>query len=521
MQKIKHFLFAFLCAGLLPASLSALESSERVRVLIDDIEINRPEDKAYAEKAQAVLQAQLAKMGRYDLMTRESIKAKIKLNAKKDAGLDLTDKELAEASTLAGAKYMMRARLSDVKQQIITLDKLPLKNAEARITVRLIETETVTSIGVLRYRLTAKGSPLASWEGLMASTLAEFRSRLAYDLKSLMLIQADITAAKGGKIEISRGKNSGIAKLQRYRVYNNVPMKIENEYGEEAIENLRMIAGDMRIVKVGETNATGSMRRFTAAFTTNMTAIEWNVRNVHFGFALGLTTFGVNVASTTISGASINTGDSGNTNFYLQIDGTDQAAFAGSRIGIGNSRLSPFVHFDFGWGPGKVVLLGRINVVATSPLATVTFDPGLRFDLIETGAFNFSIGINGKIGYFGGRIGSIQFKAGDYLYNAMSPRGFGTGVALGSSIDVANFVFGGSAQATVGFNVADNSRLSLMVGYDLMPSITPNLTLNVPTTYGTTSKSVQISADVASMIMGGNTINMQGILFGLSYQFLF
>lgn len=526
MQNIKKTLLALLCAGLLPVSLPAVESSERVRILLDDIEINRPEDKAYAEEAQAVLRAQIAKIGRFDLMTRESIKAKIKLNAKKEAGLDLTDKEMAEASSLAGAKYMMRARLSDIKQQLITVEKVPLKNAEARITMRLIETETVTSIGVLRYRLVSKGTPLTAWSSMMKATLAEFRSRLSFDLKSLMLIQSAVTSAKGSVVNLDRGKSSGLARLQRYRVYNNVPMKIENEFGEESIENLRMIAGDMRIVKVSETNAIGSMRRYTATFTSNMTAIEWNLRNVHLAMSLGLTTFGVTVPSNRITGSSIwaagvPAAGASYTNYWLQVDGTDLPAFAGSRIGIGASRLSPFVNFDIGWGPGKVIILGRINVVATSPLISLTFDPGVRFDLVETGTFNFSLGLNGKVGYFGGRLGSIQFQPGAFLYNAMPAWGFGTDIALGSSIDIANFIFGGSAQAMFGFNVADNSRISLMAGFEYLPAITPNLSLNVPTTYGSTAKSVPIPAALSKQIMGTDTIPMMRILFGLSYQFLF
>jgi hypothetical protein len=520
MQNIKKTLLALLCAGFLPVSLPAVESSERVRILLDDIEINRPEDKAYADEAQAVLRAQLAKIGRFDLMTRESIKAKIKLNAKREAGLDLTDKEMAEASSLAGARYMMRARLSDIKQQLITVEKVPLKNAEARITLRLIETETVTSIGVLRYRLVSKGTPLTAWSSMMKATLSEFRSRLSFDLKSLMLIQSGITSAKGSVVSLDRGKSSGLARLQRYRVYNNIPMKIENEFGEESIENLRMIAGDMRIVKVSETNAIGSMRRYTASFTTNMTAIEWNLRNVHLAMSLGLTTFGVSVPSNRIYGSSIGA-TSVNTNYWLQIDGTDLPAFAGSRIGIGASRLSPFVNFDIGWGPGKVILLARINLVATSPLISLTFDPGVRLDLIETGTFNFSLGLNGKVGYFGGRLGSIQFQPGYYLMNSMPTWGDAKDIALGSSIDIANFIFGASAQVLFGFNVADNSRISLMAGYDFIPAITPSLSLNVPEVYGSTAQSIPFSKSLSTLIMGTDTLTMHRFLFGFSYQFLF
>lgn len=511
--------------------LVALTSTEQVRVLLDDIEVNRPEDKEAAALYQATLKTQLASLGRYDLMTKESIKEKLSLKAKADAGLELTDKEMASAASVAGAKYMMRARLSDVKKDKVKMDKLVLNSVEARLTIRLIETETVTSIGVLRYRLSQKGSELASWNELIRNTASELRGRLSFDLKSLMLIQADVTEAKGGVVDLSRGKNTGIAFLQRYRLYNNQRLKIENEYGEEAEEIIRIPAGDMRIIKTDSNTSRGEMRRFLAPFSKDMTAIEWNLRNMHMGVSLGLTTFGVTVASNQLGGNTIDTNRGQgflNTNYFIQIDGTDNPAYSGSRIGVGASRFSPYVNFDFGWGPGKFILLGRVNVVATSPLISISFDPGFRLDLIETGTVNFSLGVNAKLGYLGGRLGTLQFigannfnhYAADYLADLSG----NSSVPSGSTIDMVNFFVGASGTATLGFNVSESSRVAISGGYEFIPAVTPKLYFSTPEVYSGTSKASmkELPADFNPLIFQtSSALTMSRIFFGISYQTMY
>lgn len=500
------------------ASLWAVESSERIRILIDDIEVVHGEDAEAGRAYQQILTRTIQRMGRFDLITPESIKEKIQIKAKSEAGLDVSDADLAKAASLAGAKFLIRARLSEISRSFVFTGDIPHPAIEAKISIRLIDIESVTAIGSLRYRL--KNQIGLTYPGMIIATYGEFQEKLNFDLKGLLLLQAGVKY-ENGILTMDRGKSTGVTWLTRFKLFRNERMPIENEYGEKSEEVVRIPIGDLRAIRVDSNSSLAEMRRTTGKFSKDMTAIEWNMRNVYAEVSLGFTTFSTVIKSNNIGANTF--GETTSTNYFLQIHGTEAAIFDNSRLNLGATKLSPYANLEIGWNQYKIGLFARINGVLTSPLVSVSIDPGIRFQLIETGLFNLNLNVAGKFGLIGGKIGALEFKsqqAGTTL-NHIDTSVFGTSVPLGAYINMLNPFIGASATANVGFNIDANNRVNLSVGYEYIPDITPAYYLDLPATTLRSLPSMPAVSSAVAKAIGNSTVQMSRFLFGLNYSVAF
>ncbi|MBL8992775.1 MAG: hypothetical protein JNM63_05500 [Spirochaetia bacterium] len=501
------------------ASLWAVESSEKIRILIDDIEVVHGQDSEAGRAYQQILTRTIQRMGRFDLITPESIKEKIQIKAKSEAGLELSDADLAKAASLAGAKFLIRARLSEISRSFVFTGDIPHPAIEAKISIRLIDIETVTAIGSLRYRL--KNQIGITYPGMIIATYGEFQEKLNFDLKGLLLLQANVKY-ENGILTLDRGKSTGVTWLTRFKLFRNERMPIENEFGEKAEEVVRIPIGDLRAIRVDSNQSLAEMRRTMGRFSKDMTAIEWNMRNIYAEVSLGFTTFSTVIKSNNIGANSFGEANA-TSNYFLQIHGTEAAIFDNSRLNLGATKLSPFANFEFGWNQYKIGLFGRINMVLTSPLVSVSLDPGIRLQLIETGLFNLNLNVAGKFGLIGGKIGALEFKSqqsGSSL-NHIDTAVFGSSVPLGAYVQMFNFFIGASATANVGFNIDANNRVNLMVGYEYIPDITPKYYLDMPATTLRTLPSFKEVPSAVATAIGNSPVQMSRFLFGLNYSVAF
>ena len=499
------------------------ESSERFRLLVDDIECAKSEDAAAAPLFQKALLDAVTSLRRFDLITKESLADKIQTKAKGEAGLELTDSEIAKVGQLAGGKFMLRARLSEIRRSIRFIEKIPRRHLEVRLSLRLIDIETVTALGSLPFVLNADEG-IEGESGMLQEIVKTFRRQLDFDLKDLLRLRTDQASIQGWTVKIPLGSGMGVTPGMHFQLYTPDTVLMENEYGESVRTPAGRPAGTARIARVFSNESVADLIQVVAGRSAGpVSAVEWNQRGLRIGLQAGLTTFRPNLPSTTLASSNF---DKNNTNYRLKIDGTDSPFFASSRLSLGGSDWTPFLNFDVGYAPGKLEFFGRLNLVFASPLVSWTVDPGIKLHLLETGVVDFSLTANGKIGWLGGKIGSVQFTEGRYLLNTMTAANAllpnGGDLPLGSVLTFGQFLLGAGGQAQVAIALRPGTRLSLLGGYDFLPTLFgPWIFLERPDTLGSSGGgSVALDDKIAAKILT-QSIDASRLYFGISYSSLF
>lgn len=507
---------------LLPLLFAVLlaQESNQITVQIDSFEKSEMVTEQDAQAFQDALIRAIAEQGRFDIITPETLAERLKARTMELAGMAMDDASKLEASKALGTKYIIRLKVSRVKRGTYAFsENIDKRKLTANVIIRVLAVDTATAQGSLAYTLEAEEGALPKdYDSLLLQAASSMAGRLSYDIKDLLPLQAGVSDYSLAKVELDAGKNLGITKNMRFKIYNTQKLAFEDEFGEVIETPIYLPIGDVRVIDVGEEQATARVRNLESSFEEPITALEWNIRNSFFEMSFGLNTFNPVLESKTLYSTNFDAG--ADDPYTINLFGTSDENLQAGRLELGDSLLTPFFHMDFGRAKGFIHPFMRVGVNLPSPLVEVSFEPGLKLMLVEKGFFNLQLGGTIRFAAIGGNIGNIEVLDPAPDYNQVNSKVFGADLPTGTEVRIRDFYLGGAVFTHLGFNLNSSFRGSLTLGYEMAGELEPEYSLEVPETIGNSDDSP--IEEIDEKIFGyDDPISLNRLYFGINFSYLY
>jgi hypothetical protein len=502
------------------ASVKTLSRKKAVLVLpVRSANADTPE--TITEKSSEILGQVLIGLGRFQVVDRKSMGKAMEQLSLSQTGIIPEDKQLqigkvvgaSEIVDLELASYSCERKKTVSKSAIAgNILSFVLKQAGAGGIVKEKEVMQVQWVVATRFRLTHKD--LNSGELLGEKSLnfssanevkevaeSELDSQIEYGLthalRDLFPLKTFVVKADERDITIRLGQDLGIKPNMKFLVYEKYfPGKTNQAVGE------------LRVRDVFPSLSLTELRMTTEKIRPDMTVLEKNTSDVHFGLIAGIAPMRFNLQTFT----KINTFA---TSRILSTQ-TIPAFGISSWIDTVNLANTTFdlvpqlsMHFSKEIGPSAIDF--RLSGLAALPAFGFKVLLGYQYTLIDRDFF--SLGFSAHFGGAGSWVPLGTIKNG---YTIISDGvDIKSDVTSGSLLSAIGLTFGGEIAAQIGFNLGFNCKLLAEVGYDYYNPINSFSVM----TLDSDNNNVNLGRFFETSKAG--PVDMTGISLGASLTFMF